>query len=59
MKKFDKKDIAGMMLSAGVGVVTYMIYHVGKCAGKIDAYSDCSNQLKTIVEACKDIKPTE
>lgn len=59
MKTFDKKDLAGVALSAGVGIVTYMIYQVGKCAGKIDAYGDCSKQLRDLVEQCKNIKPNE
>lgn len=56
MKRIDFKDAVGAALSAGVGVLTFMIYKVGKSAGKIDAYADCSNQLNVFIEKCKEIE---
>ena len=59
MKFIDKKDLPGLAMAAGVGVLTGMIYLVGKFTGESNAYGNCNAMLQDLVEKCKDIKPNE
>lgn len=54
MKLIDKKDFAGLAMSAGVGVLVGMIYLIGKYTGESNAYEDCNNMLQDLVEKAKD-----
>ena len=52
MKKFKfKRDIWGVIFSAGVGFVTWMIYDLGKITGKIDICEDIMDDLEEVVKA--------
>lgn len=53
MKTFDKNGVVGLVLSVGVGVATWMVYKIGRSTGAYNAYVDCSNQLREVVEKCK------
>lgn len=55
MKIIDKKDLPGLAMSAGVGVLVGMIYLMGKCTGEANAYEDCNQMLQPIVEKCKEL----
>lgn len=59
MKFIDKKDFAGLAMSAGVGVLVGMIYLVGKATGECNAYEECGKMLQDLVKACEEIKPNE
>lgn len=54
MKLIDKKDFAGLAMSAGVGAIVGMIYLRGKYTGEAAAYEDCNNMLQDLVEKAKD-----
>lgn len=59
MKLINKKDLPGLAMAAGVGVLTGLIYLAGKCTGEVNAYEDCGRMLADIVEKVKDVKPEE
>lgn len=44
-----KKDLWGIFMAAGVGVVTGMIYYAGKLTGKGEAYGECANMLQEAI----------
>lgn len=56
MKFIDKKDAAGLALSAGVGVLVGLIYLIGKATGESNAYEDCNSMLKGLIDACKEVE---
>ena len=45
-----KKNLWGVVMAAGVGVLTYMIYGIGKLEGKGEAYGDCANMLQEVFD---------
>lgn len=59
MKKLNKTDVWGVVLSAGVGVITALIYFTGKFGGKAEAYGECSDQLMELVKLCEEVDAKE
>jgi len=45
-----KHDVWGIVLSAGVGIITGMIYFAGKAAGGSEAYAECANMITDAVK---------
>jgi hypothetical protein len=52
MKK--KNNITGLALSAGVGIVTGLIYFLGKLDGRCEAFTEVANEFEKLAkEAAK------
>lgn len=41
-----KVDLFGILAPVGIGVVTGLVYIVGKLKGQHEAYTDCANMLR-------------
>lgn len=44
-----KLDLFGILVPLGVGVITGMVYIVGKLTGRSEAYNDCANMLQEAI----------
>ena len=59
MKLINKKDIPGLVLSAGVGAIAGLIYLAGKFTGQANAYEDCGNMLRDAIVKAQEVKSKE
>ena len=48
-----KMDFWGVMLAAGVGLVTGMVYMTGKASGKSEAYGEIAKCLEEAIAEAK------
>lgn len=54
--KFNlKKDIWGVVFAAGTGVLTWLIYQVGKTQGNIEANEEYVAALSSLIEQAEQI----
>ena len=52
--KFNlKKDIWGIVFATGVGVLTWMVYDMGKLSGEHQAYTETNEWLNALLEEAK------
>ena len=52
--KFElKRDIWGVVFSAGIGVCAWLLYDVGKITGSIQAYEEQNEFLNSLLEEAK------
>ena len=56
-KLFNKRDITGLALAAGVGGITGLLYMAGKLSGRADAYEHCGQMIKEMAKAVTEEKP--
>lgn len=48
MKK--KNNIVGLIMSAGVGIATGLIYFIGKLDGRCEAFTDVANEMQKLIK---------